>query len=62
MNRSTRTLIVVAIAIAIAGGATFLVNRTIKSQPTREVEVAHTYAVVAAHPLTLGSLLVPADL
>ena len=61
MNRSTRTLIVVALAIVLAGVATFLVYRTIQARPAKEVEIAHAYAVVAAHPLTLGAMLTPAD-
>src|SRR6185436_18832932 len=62
MNRSIRTFIVVAIAVGIAGVATYLVYKTIKSRPIQEVEVARTFAVVAAHPLTLGARLTPADL
>ena len=62
MNRSIRTLIVVAIAIGLAGAATFLVYKTIQSRPAVQVEVASAYAVVAAHPLTLGARLTPADL
>jgi pilus assembly protein CpaB len=61
MNRSTRTLIVVALAVGLAGVATFLVYRMIQARPAKEVEVAHAYAVVAAHPLTLGAMLTPND-
>src|SRR6185295_6419979 len=57
MNRSTRTFVVVAIAVALAGGATYLVYRTINSRPTKVVEVATAYAVVAAHPISVGSRL-----
>lgn len=62
MNRSIRTFIVVAIAVGLAGAATYLVYKTIQSRPIEKVEVASTYAVVAAHPLTLGARLTPADL
>lgn len=62
MNRSLRTLVVVLIAVAVAGVATFLVYQTIQSRPARVVEVASAYAVVAAHPLPLGARLQAADL
>lgn len=61
MNRSIRTFLVVAIAVGLAGASTYLVYRTIQSQPTREVEVARAYAVVASHPLALGARLTTAD-
>jgi pilus assembly protein CpaB len=62
MNRSLRTFIVVAIAVGLAGAATYLVYKTIQSRPAREVEVASAYQVVAAHPLPLGARLTAADL
>jgi pilus assembly protein CpaB len=61
MNRSLRTILVVGIAIGLASAATYLVYRAIQSRPMREVEVAHAFAVVAAHPLTLGSRVTAAD-
>lgn len=61
MNRSTRTLIVVALATGLAGVATFLVYRTIQSRPTKEIEIARAFAVVASHPITLGTMLTPND-
>src|SRR6188508_3248850 len=61
MNRSIRTFIVVAIAVGLAGAATYLVYKTIQSRPAVQVEVASSHAVVAAHPLTLGARLTPAD-
>jgi pilus assembly protein CpaB len=61
MNRSTRTFIVIAIAVVLASVSTYLVYWTIKNRPTREVEVARVYAVVAAHPLSLGASITPAD-
>jgi len=61
MNRSIRTLIVVAIAVGMASGATYLVYRTIQNRPVREVEVAKAFAVVAAHPLALGTRLKASD-
>jgi pilus assembly protein CpaB len=61
MNRSLRTVLVVAIAVSLAGVATYLVYHAIQSRPAREIEVAHAYAVVATHPLTLGARLTTAD-
>lgn len=61
MNRSLRTVVVVAIAVSLAGLATYLVYNAIQNRPAREVEVAHAFAVVAAHPLTLGSRITAAD-
>lgn len=61
MNRSTRTLIVVAIAVLVASAATYLVFLALKSQPVREVEVASAFAVVAARPLPLGTRITATD-
>ncbi len=61
MNRSIRTFLVVAIAVGLAGASTYLVYKTIQSRPTVEVEVARAYAVVAAHPLALGTRVTAAD-
>lgn len=61
MNRSIRTFLVVAIAVGLAGASTYLVYKTIQSQPTREVEVARAYAVVASRPLPLGARLTKDD-
>src|SRR5687767_14685936 len=61
MNRSIRTFIVVAIAVGLAGAATYLVYKAIQSRPAVQVEVATAHAVVAAHPITLGARLTPAD-
>jgi pilus assembly protein CpaB len=62
MNRNTRTLIVLVVAVAVAGLATFGVYRAIQRRPVREVEVAHTYVVVAAKPLAMGARLAAGDL
>jgi pilus assembly protein CpaB len=61
MNRSTRTFLVLAVAIGLASASTYLVYRAILSRPAREVEVAHAFAVVAAHQLTLGAQLKAGD-
>ena len=61
MNRSTRTLIVVGIAVAVASVATYLVYSTIKSRPVQQAEVVTRYAIVAAHPLAQGARVTSAD-
>jgi len=61
MNRSLRTVLVVGIAVSLAAVATYLVYHAIQNRPAREVEVPHAYAVVAAHPLTLGTRVAAAD-
>ena len=57
MNRETRTLVVVLIALIAAGAASYGVYSAISSIPVREVEVATRHAVVAAKPLRMGDLL-----
>jgi len=57
MNRSTRTFIVLIVAIGAAAAASFGVYRAISSIPERRVEIATKYAVVAAVQLPLGRLL-----
>ncbi|MEQ1868453.1 MAG: Flp pilus assembly protein CpaB [Vicinamibacterales bacterium] len=61
MNRNSRTLIVVVIAVATAGLASFGVYRAVKSMPVREVEVAHTFVVAATHALPAGARVTDAD-
>ena len=62
MNRNTRTLIVLAVAILMAAIASYGVWLAEKSRPVREVEVARTQAVVATHPLSVGTLVTKDDL
>src|SRR5688572_5074641 len=61
MNRNTRTLVVVSIAIITAAVASFGVYAAVKSIPVREVEVAHTYVAVATKNLPTGSRLTEQD-
>jgi pilus assembly protein CpaB len=61
MDRNTRTLIVVLVALAAAGVATYGVARVIKSRPVVEKEIAHTYVVAGARTLTVGAMVTPAD-
>ena len=61
MNRSTRTLVVVIIAVGVAALASFGVFRAIQRMPVREVEVRSLYHVVAARELAMGSLITKDD-
>jgi pilus assembly protein CpaB len=57
MNRTTRTLVVLVIAIAVAGAASFAVYRAIISMPVQQVEVAHLQVAVAAQAIPVGTLV-----
>lgn len=61
MNRNTRTIVVLAIAILTATIASYVVYIAIRSMPVREVEVAHTYVVAASRPLAAGALVTADD-
>ena len=61
MNRNTRTLIVMAVAVLMASLASFGVYLAVQSMPVREVEVARAQAVVAARPLPSGLMLTKDD-
>lgn len=61
MNRNTRTLIVLAVAVVMAGLASFGVYMAVRSMPVREVEVARAQAVVAARPLMAGTMITKDD-
>jgi len=61
MNRNTRTLIVVAVAVLMAAIASFGVYLAVRSMPVREVEIARVQAVVAARPLLVGTLVTKDD-
>jgi pilus assembly protein CpaB len=62
MNRNTRTLIVLAVALVMAGLASFGVYMAVRSMPVREVEIARAQAVVAARPLHAGTMVTKDDL
>ncbi len=57
MNRGTRTLIVLAVAVIAAVAASYGVYTAIRSIPERRVEVATRNAVVAKVQLPVGTLL-----
>ncbi len=61
MNRNTRTLIVLAVAVLMAAIASFGVYMAVRSMPVREVEIARTQAVVAARPLQVGMMVTKDD-
>ena len=61
MSRGVRTLLVVLIALVMAGIASYAVYRGIQRMPVREVEVASDPVVVAAKALPVGALVGPAD-
>jgi pilus assembly protein CpaB len=62
MNRATRHLLVVLVAVITAGVASFGVYRAVTRIPVREVEVAHTFVVVASRSLPPGVRLSKSDL
>ena len=61
MSRNTRTLLVLGLALVVAGGASFLVYRAVQNIPVREVEVKNYFVAVATRPLPLGTLLQATD-
>src|SRR5690242_13061149 len=61
MNRSTRTLIVVGVAVLVAGLASFGVLQAIRRMPVREVEVHSLFQVVAAREMPVGTMITPND-
>jgi pilus assembly protein CpaB len=61
MNRTTRTLLVLAIAVTVATIASVSIYKAVQRIPERQVEVATVYTVVAAKPLPTGSLVAADD-
>jgi len=61
MNRTNRTVVVVAIAVLVAALASFGVYRAIARMPVREVEVRSLHQVVAAHDLAMGRMITKDD-
>jgi pilus assembly protein CpaB len=57
MNRRSRTILVLVVAVLMAGAASFVVYRAIQKIPVRQVEVANYHVVVAAKPLSMGTRL-----
>jgi pilus assembly protein CpaB len=61
MNRGIRAVVVVMIALIMAGVATYAVYRAVQMMPAREVEVASQPVVVAAKALPVGALVAAGD-
>jgi pilus assembly protein CpaB len=59
MNRTTRTFIVLTVAVLVAGVASYAVYRAVLSIPVRQVEVAQVRVAVAAKPINVGTLITP---
>jgi pilus assembly protein CpaB len=57
MNRQTRTLVVVLVAVATASIASFAVYKAITKIPVRQVEIATRHAVVASAAMPMGTRL-----
>jgi pilus assembly protein CpaB len=57
MNRRNRTLVVLLIAVLMAGAATFAVFRVVARIPVREIEVATMHVAVATENLPNGTRL-----
>lgn len=57
MNRETRTLVVVGVAVVVAALASFGVYRAVQRIPARPAEAPTMYTVVAAEPLSMGARL-----
>ncbi|MES1256309.1 MAG: Flp pilus assembly protein CpaB, partial [Acidobacteriota bacterium] len=62
MDRNTRTLVVVLVAVTTAALATYGVYTAVLRMPVRQVEVAHSFVVVAARPLQTGAMVTAGDL
>jgi pilus assembly protein CpaB len=61
MNRNTRTIVVLGIAVVVAALASYGVYAAIRSIPVREVEVAHSFVVAASHSLPAGTRVTESD-
>ncbi len=59
MNRRTRTLLVVGIAVVLAALAAFGVLRVLQNRPVVQVQVAERHIVVAALEIPAGTMLTP---
>ena len=62
MNRDTRTLIVVLVAVLTGGAAAYAVREYVRAMPVQQAPVLTTNVVVADRPLAVGLRLTAADL
>jgi pilus assembly protein CpaB len=61
LNRHRRTILVLAVSVTTATMASVGVYRAVRRIPVRQVEVAHYFVVVAAHPIALGARIEHGD-
>lgn len=61
MNRNTRTLFVLLVAVGTAAVATWLVYMAIQGRPIQQAQTAQVSVVTAAHALQTGSRVTEAD-
>jgi pilus assembly protein CpaB len=61
MNRDTRTLIVVLVAVLTGGAAAYAVREYVRAMPAQQVPVQTTNVVVATRSLAVGTRIAPAD-
>lgn len=61
MNRRSRTILVLVVAVLMAGAASYVVYSAVQRIPVRQVEVANYHVVVAAKPLAMGTLITAED-
>jgi pilus assembly protein CpaB len=57
MNRNTRLIVVLAIAVVTASAASFGVYEAIRRRPAVKVEAPSVFVVVAAQPVEMGVML-----
>ena len=61
MDRTTRFVLVLVVAVALASLASYAVYRAVTRIPVREIEVRSTQIVVAARPVAVGAMLTKDD-
>jgi pilus assembly protein CpaB len=61
MDRSTRTFVVIALAVLVAAVASFAAYQAIRRMPVREVEVRSVQQVVAVKDMPMGTLITKDD-
>lgn len=57
MNRRTRTLVVVSVAVVLAAVASYGVLRALQNIPVREVPIAERHIVVATQEIRVGEMI-----
>src|SRR5689334_7856428 len=59
MDRRTRAIVVVGLAVVLAAAASFGVYRAIQNRPVVRVPIAERFTVVAAQTVPVGAVLTP---